>query len=408
MTVKKNIPCSLYDFEGLQSWLDEMALQGLFFQNFSRRNDYAEFEPGDPRPVRYRLDPVGKNKKEDKKRKEPYAQMGWTFVDTLPRMYYIFSCEDPQVPELHSDPQVLAYALDNTIRKQIRFQALGILIAGLLLVSVYFIFPYSMLIQLFLVEKPSILLLFIFHCVLLPGAAVVAFFQIRRLVSTRRALAQGLIPKPGRRWPRPRWIVTYLLLVFIPVFVIPRYFDYHPRYQYYDLGKAELSYQPPTLYQLEAAGPKPLEEEPEAAGYHKLNHSWLVPVQEYSSMNWDTGNSPAPTRPYLLWMTVQYHQARSPWAAQVVYGLERDRMAKHLKNWTKWSGPFGRITQLPPFAPLDCPRLDRLEAACYKRNGQDSWAFAALRGDEVLVVEYTGYASLEDCLDLFLDALDKS
>lgn len=43
MTVKRPIPCSLYDIQGMQDWLDEMALQGLFFQNFTRRNDAANF-----------------------------------------------------------------------------------------------------------------------------------------------------------------------------------------------------------------------------------------------------------------------------------------------------------------------------------------------------------------------------
>jgi len=406
MTVKKNIPCSLYDFEGLQSWLDEMALQGLFFQNFSRRNDYAKFEPGDPRPVRYRLDPVGRDKEEDKKRKEPYAQMGWTFVDTLPRMYYIFSCEDPEAPELHSDPQVLAYALDNTIQKQITFHTLDTMIPVLLLLIVFLAFPNSYLTQLFLIERPRSLMVFAMACVILFIYTVVAVLQVRRLVSTRRALAQGFTPKPGRRWTRPRSITVSLLLVMLPLCVLPSLLVPANRCQYYDLGEAELSYQPPTLYQLEAAGPQPLEEEPEAEGYLKLNRSWLVPVQEYTSVDWDTNPYPAPSRPYLLWMTVQYHQARSPWTARVVYGLERNRMARYMQKGTRRYSPSGHITELTPFAPLDCPRLDRLEAAHCKRNGQDSWAFAALRGNEVLVVEYTGYASLEDCLELFLDALD--
>lgn len=30
MTVKKPVPCSVYDIPGMQEWLDEMALQGLF------------------------------------------------------------------------------------------------------------------------------------------------------------------------------------------------------------------------------------------------------------------------------------------------------------------------------------------------------------------------------------------
>ena len=121
MTVKKNIPCSFYDIPGLESWLDEMALQGLFLKNFSRQFDWAVFEVGDPRPVRYRLDPVGKSAGRGREREEPYAEMGWQFVDCIRGLYYIFSCGDPDAPELHSDPATLGYALNNAIQKQIRF-----------------------------------------------------------------------------------------------------------------------------------------------------------------------------------------------------------------------------------------------------------------------------------------------
>lgn len=61
MTTKKTLPCSLYDIQGLQNWLDEMALQGLFFRRFSGFSYSAEFEEGAPRPVRYRLDPAGQS-----------------------------------------------------------------------------------------------------------------------------------------------------------------------------------------------------------------------------------------------------------------------------------------------------------------------------------------------------------
>ena len=37
MTVQKPVPCSLYDIRGIQEWLDEMALQGLFLKGANRR-----------------------------------------------------------------------------------------------------------------------------------------------------------------------------------------------------------------------------------------------------------------------------------------------------------------------------------------------------------------------------------
>ena len=53
------------------------------------------------------------------------------------------------------------------------------------------------------------------------------------------------------------------------------------------------------------------------------------------------------------------------------------------------------------------PGLDRLEAASYQWQEQESWTFAVLRGNDVLLVSYTGTARWEDCLPLFLESLDK-
>ena len=39
MTVNKPVPCSIDDIRGIQEWLDEMALQGLFLVEFNRRFD---------------------------------------------------------------------------------------------------------------------------------------------------------------------------------------------------------------------------------------------------------------------------------------------------------------------------------------------------------------------------------
>ena len=59
--VKKPLPCSIFEIQGLQDWLDGMALQGLFLERLSYHNDRAFFRRGAPRPVRYRLDPVGEH-----------------------------------------------------------------------------------------------------------------------------------------------------------------------------------------------------------------------------------------------------------------------------------------------------------------------------------------------------------
>ena len=408
MTVKKSIPCSLYDIQGLQDWLDEMALQGLFFDSFSTRNDYANFQTDAPRPVRFRLDPVGRNKKEDARRKEPYAQMGWQFVDTLPRMYYIFSCEDPNAPELHSDPATLAYALNITIQKQIKSLVLmGLVItltvAALAAASWKYLLP-----DLILVGNPQFLFKSGLSIAIISICLIIDALQIRHLLKTRRALELGLPLQAGRRWPRPRWFVSYLLFIFLPLFILPNLLVPSSNRQVYSLGETDLSYQWPSPAQLEGAGPRPLEITPHTDGYVSKNRSWFAPIQELSSINYWVRfpSDPAPS-PSNRWLSVQYDQARSLKAASLVFQVELEDTARTLRNWAKWSDHTYHITGPTDLVPQDWPGLDRLAVAQYTQQGQDAWTFAALRGSDILVVHYTGSTPWENCLPLFLKALDE-
>lgn len=53
--VYRCLPCPLYDVEGLESWLDDLARSGLMLVGNSLSRGRAAFRPGAPCPVRYRL-----------------------------------------------------------------------------------------------------------------------------------------------------------------------------------------------------------------------------------------------------------------------------------------------------------------------------------------------------------------
>ena len=48
-------PCPLYDVEGIESWLEDLAKQGLILTKAGLFCGFAEFEQTDPKPMRYRL-----------------------------------------------------------------------------------------------------------------------------------------------------------------------------------------------------------------------------------------------------------------------------------------------------------------------------------------------------------------
>ena len=152
MTVSKPIPCSLYDIQGLQSWLDEMALNGLFFHHLSHFNDQAYFETGEPRPVRYRLDPADKDSRKGKEREEAYAQMGWSYVSRIGKRFYIFSSDDPEAPELYNDSQSLAIAMEKLVNREVKSTIYCALAFVLLILLLLFLGRRSLLPELLLWE----------------------------------------------------------------------------------------------------------------------------------------------------------------------------------------------------------------------------------------------------------------
>lgn len=404
MTVKKPVPCSLYDIRGIQEWLDEMALKGLFLVEFNTHCDRATFEQGDPRPVRYRLDPMGKNAEKDKEREEPYAQMGWTYVDQMLKLFYVFSCDDPAAPELYSDPQSLALAMNSLVRRQIRNGLLSSLLVLSILVIILLPGPFQSVRNLLLWEnlqelvKDGLVLALMIVCLLILP------FEIRRTIKIRDTLAQSLPLKAKRRWNRLPFLAWYLPLYcaifFLPTLLFPR-----TNMDIFDLEDADPARPWPTIVQMEQAGPNRPPEcwSPRTDGYISENKSPFAPVQEFVSRH-QLANA---DYPYSLSTTIRYIQANSPKTARWLYQLEKREKAKSLKKRQQAPHSY-RTTDLTPFTPRDWPGLDRLEVATLQgETGQLGWTFAVLRDRDVLLADYTGPARWEDCLPLFLEALDK-
>ena len=55
-------PCPVYDIEGLESWLEDLAKQGLVLTKAGLFFGFAEFEKTAPKSMRYRLQPLPKKK----------------------------------------------------------------------------------------------------------------------------------------------------------------------------------------------------------------------------------------------------------------------------------------------------------------------------------------------------------
>lgn len=402
MSVKIPVPCSIYDIRGVEEWLDEMALKGLFLKEVNSRFDRAVFELRDPAPVRYRLDPITRKGKEDDEHLALYAQMGWNYVDRVARWYYIFSCADPDAPELYTDPQSLALAMSSLVRRDFRNHVLFAL-------ALFAVIPFMLLFptpgynfrNLLLWERPRDVFFIASYPFLLVLCLPMLVLEYRRTRKIRDTLAQGLPLKAGKRRNKLPWYVIWAL-IYIPLSLLPRLLFPSVGWEVCGLDEIALSHPWPTAAQIEQLGAAPLTEEPAIDGYVLYNDSPFAPVQE--EVNRYRAASPV----YLsdLSVTIRYIRAGPPKIARWLYQMELDQKFKELED--RQSPRYtARITELAPFAPQERPGLDRLEVTRYKERGEDSWTFALLRGKDVLLVDYTGSVRWENCLPLFLEALDK-
>lgn len=140
-------PCSSYDIEAMESWLSDMATEGLMLTEDGFFFKLAVFARATPKNVRYRLTAAEVQPTLFNDYDSPTDEavdlsrdMGWEYVCRR-GSFYIYRTESVTAPELNSDPEILALTL-NKLKKHQR----NAFIISLLLMAVY-LFLYGVLLN---------------------------------------------------------------------------------------------------------------------------------------------------------------------------------------------------------------------------------------------------------------------
>lgn len=201
--VYRPVPSPFYEVEACESWLTDMAARGLFVEKMGRM--LARFRRSTPQPVRYRLTAARlKGGWMDNAPSEPlssekalYAEYGWYFV-CAQQEFFLYACEDPGAPELHTDPAVQALSL-----KMARHSAWsGFLGALIVLVAQFTLNGRGRLVRL-LVEMPLLsccIYLYFF------GSLFLAFRDLYNILRLSRRLRRGYAPDHWKNWRPAAWI----------------------------------------------------------------------------------------------------------------------------------------------------------------------------------------------------------
>ena len=204
-TVYKLIPVDFVDVDRFEGWAEDMARRGLYLHHLTPFL-FAAFQRGEPAPVRYRLEPRGSFWSRES---QNYCRsLGWEFVFHVGRWFDLYRNDDPEAPELHTDPVVHSYALDRISRSLRILTAVLVLcfvgeLAALLLPYLLSETPVLLLLDVSVIATLSILVLLLLLWV--EFRSLGSFFRLRR------RLREGIVPGRHSWRSSARWNLGLLL-----------------------------------------------------------------------------------------------------------------------------------------------------------------------------------------------------
>lgn len=221
-TVRKWMRLDPIDMDHFEGWLETMAQKGLFFERTWALG--IVFRRGEPACVRYRLDPAGSLwNRED----QNYCKsLGWEFVCQVGRYFDLYVNRDSEAPELHTDPVVQSYALEQVANRAKRTCILLTALTLVMLAAVLLpFFLFSTPILTWLVESPTSGNLLVILLDLLSTAMTVqayrSFFRLRKRLEEGQPPRRDGSWKSAVRWQQVlNWTGLALAVVYATVLIV--------------------------------------------------------------------------------------------------------------------------------------------------------------------------------------------
>ncbi len=413
-TVKKWVPCELYDITGLEDWLNGMAAQGYAlgeWPGFFSIGRVPFYEDPSAVHARYRLEPTIKDGLSLAERKESYRELGWSYVTEAAQIYAVFRCDDPQAPDLYTDPQSFGWAMKRLMGRQ------WLILAGLLIwLALVFrnqwrlLFTAPAIIPMNLVLNDLLIPL---YAVLVVTVVSVILRDIRRFLFFRRMkqrLSQGEWPKSGgRRYPELRQLleVAALFAVLLAILLV---------YRFAGVGRSDTLSGPEDWnfphITLDEAVPAGADCSNADARRGTFRSSLLAPEQ-YTVVQDGTAVLPDGTR-QTAFFTLEYVRTLSPaLAGAVLQGKAEERrqaLEEYRVNWEENTPYIHDHTAAFDFVREDAPEVPGLDEAVrftFQFSDEDSprTFYAGRLGNQVVTLYCSGAVDPEGALALLVQRL---
>ena len=391
--VRKLTPVQYYDVAGAESWLAHMARRGLHLKKF--RPLYCTFEQGEPREVRYRLEPHLRRLDDDLPQGmlELYEEFGWEYVDETNRSILIFRTEDPGAPEPHSDPELQARGWQR-LYKSARNSFVSNIVFLLVLTAFcgYLLLGTGLPVYAFLTTSLPILLLMEiwFLCHLFSD-----FRDVSALSALVRALKAGMPMEHRGSYPRKRpWAAAGFLIpaALLVLLVVGNYIYPLTGGGMKNLGEFD-AFPLLSLAELEGEGFRPdsfVAGGVDYANFFRRERSVLCPNQ-WEVVQSGEGLSSG------LWVRLEIHRY-DPLLPFLTAPLARELLddAMKLDEDIWWATPEGEDAT---WAVTEYPGLGLDYLAVARRAGSAFQIAAAAGNGRALVVQYTGRGDLAEHLE---------
>ena len=211
--VREIRPANVYDVAANETWLEDQAAKGWRLTGMTGWS--GVFEKAEPTACRYRMQPLPrKEKAPPEEMVELYASLGWEYVCTLPGVFHIWRCDDPDVPELDTDPVVQGMGYRYLRRRMLRDGIISLLLLAVLVGLWVWLSGLSGTPLLDTVTEwmPGRLL-----AGSVGGALILVLLvcQVSSMVRLLRTLRAGIPLKRPRPYRLQRWLARGLLACFV-------------------------------------------------------------------------------------------------------------------------------------------------------------------------------------------------
>lgn len=212
-TLRRFPPCPIYDTEGMERWLSDMAKDGWLLEDQNALFGFFLFRKALPQTVHYRLEVVvnpqsfwdGDPKTPREEALALHEEFGWEFV-LRHEEFYIYRSTQAVPRELHTDPEIQALTLKMLNRRLLKNLLSCILVAAFHVAFGVLAYPFAITMVMGTIFTIGLFLLTLSGLVKYISAIVCIYRQ-------RQALLGGQMPnrRKDRRFGAKQYQVSRLI-----------------------------------------------------------------------------------------------------------------------------------------------------------------------------------------------------